>query len=264
MSKSYMREVARSIPFDPTALPWNATSLDVQAAIEELRSQVITTPETTATTAAGTLTLISANKSTQFLTGTAAGFNIVLPDATTLYKGYQLQLVNASSQIINVKQNGGTQLLVLGQTSIGYLILQDNGTAAGTWVFWQAFLSVASGIVNYNLISSVPFTTASTTDVVITGFTITPTAGTYGVWFSASALQTTSPIVLNWTIYKAGVAVADSARSQQTSRSNQVLQQSTQSIINVDGSQALDVRVSTAAGSLTINARSLLLIRLGT
>lgn len=122
---------------------------------------------------------------------------------------------------------------------------------------------VAGGIVNYNVVSSTTFNTTSTTDVVITGMTVTPVAGTYGIWFNAAVVMSSSPVIQSWTIYSSGAAVVDSVRSQQSSRSAQPLFCATMSIVQVNGSQAIDVRVNTAGGTLTVNQRSLLLTRLG-
>lgn len=122
---------------------------------------------------------------------------------------------------------------------------------------------VPSPVVNYNVVSSTPFTASSSTDVVITGFTVTPQSGTYAIWYNSDATCTQNNSTVNHSIYKAGVVVTDSTRRTQSVSSNFIFQQSTMSIVQVDGTQALDVRVKTNQGSLTVNGRSLLLIRLG-
>lgn len=124
---------------------------------------------------------------------------------------------------------------------------------------------LASGIQNYNVTSTTPFTTTSTTFVLITGFTVTPEAGTYAIFYNSSILYTTTPRFHRWAVFRAGVELVDSTREQLTSRSNQVMVDSTISVATFNGSQTCDIRVhrDPASGSLTVNARTLLLIRLG-
>lgn len=125
-------------------------------------------------------------------------------------------------------------------------------------------VAIAGGVVNYKITSSVVFTTTSTTDVVITGFTVTPVSGTYAVWFNAASFVTKTPYTHNWSIYRAGVKVTDSARSQDTAHSNQNMADSTMTTVVCTGAEAIDVRVNVQnTGSLSINQRTLLLIRLG-
>lgn len=228
-------------------------------------SSLVTSLTTTATTLNGTLTLVAASTCAQYLSGTQTGFSLVLPSAATLVNGAQYQIHNTSSQPVLLKTNGGATLVTIGATTVCYAILVTNGTAAGTWSVFQILTGViASGVVNYNIVSTTAFSTSSTTDVAITGFTVTPQSGLYAVWYSASVFHTTTPISHTWTIYKGGVAVADSIRSQDTAHSNQTMIDSTQSIISCTGSQAVDIRVKRGtSGTLTVNARSLILIRLG-
>lgn len=122
---------------------------------------------------------------------------------------------------------------------------------------------VPSPVVNYNIISSTPFSTSSTTDVVITGFSFIPQSGTYGIWFNSDATATQNNSVCSHTIYYNGVAVTDSIRRTQTVSSSFIFQETTMTILQVDGTKTVDVRVSTSQGTLTINGRSLLVVRLG-
>lgn len=123
--------------------------------------------------------------------------------------------------------------------------------------------TVASGILNYNVVSSAAFSTSSTTDVVITGLTVTPQSGTYAVFFNSDATVTQNNANITHTIYKAGAAVTDSIRRTQSVSANFIFQQSSISIVQFNGSQACDVRVKTSQGTLTVNGRTLVLVRLG-
>lgn len=254
-------QVASSVPFDNTVSSFKSS--DVQAAFDETRRRVVWNLSTQATTASGTFTLLESHDSLQIFTGSATGYSVVLPVGSTLFNGRKFEIVNNSSSPLTIKYADGSTLVSLGQTSIGYLTIQDNSTSNGVWISWQTYIGTSGGILSYNLISSTAFTTSSTTDVIITSFATTPSAGTYAVFYSASVFGTTSPQNNNWTVYKSGSALSDSLRTQISSRSNQTMLQATQTITQVDGTQAIDIRVNVAAGSLTVNQRSLLLIRLG-
>lgn len=262
--------VAESVPFNDALF----SATEVLAAIKEVRARheikavigaQVYQLTTTATTLNGTLALTATSTVLQFLTGTATGYSVVMPNATGLTNGQFYIITNTTSNVVSVKNNGGTELFQLSQNSIGYLYLQTNSTANGVWVYYQILASsTASGIINYNLTSTTPFATSSTTDVVITGFTLTPQAGTYAVWYNASVLHTTTPIGHFWSLYRAGVQIADSLRQQDTAHSNQVMVDSTMAVVSFNGTQTIDVRVRRGtSGTLTVNARSLILVRLG-
>lgn len=230
-------------------------------------SSLCETPTITATTLNGTLTLVVGSTKFQILTGTATGYSVVLPDATTLVNGWKYELTNTTNQTITVKTNGGAVLFTLDRVSTTYIALQSNGSAAGTWVFWQVITaSIASGIINYNIVSSTPFssTTRNPSYEMITNFQITPIAGTYGCWFNASVYYTTTPKAHWWAFYRGGVKITDSERTQDTAHSNQNLVDSTMTVASFNGSETMDLRVSCAnTGTLTVNARTMLLIRIG-
>lgn len=243
----------------------NATQANGQLSWTGWEGRLVHTTTTISTTTNGTVTLTAETDNTIYLTGTASGFKINMPDAGTIQIGEFYRIFNTTSNPIDVRDNSGTVLFTLSQNSFAQVALQLNGTAAGTWRYWQILLSsTASGLINYNLISSTTFTTTSTSDVLITGFSVTPQAGTYAVFYNGSSYLTTTPKAHWWSVYKAGVKVADSERQQDTSHSNQTMVDSTMTIISVNGSQTVDVRVRTSNGSLSIYQRSLLLLRLGT
>lgn len=111
-------------------------------------------------------------------------------------------------------------------------------------------------------------TTTSTTDVLATGMTDTPPAGTYLVMFGGSSYNdsTGSGLYVAVSIWAAGAQVADSERQISDSVSyNQMFQTST--IVTVDGSQAIEGRWRCSAvgvGTAYMRGnRSLLLIQIG-
>lgn len=117
----------------------------IKIANETILSNIAHAPylTSTATTASGTLTLVKTSNSIQFFTGTAAGYSLVLPDATTLTNGWKYEFYNQSSQSITVKTNGGATLFTLAAGSNGFINLQSNSSSAGTWIFWQVSASTA-------------------------------------------------------------------------------------------------------------------------
>ena len=279
VSYNFEQSIADQIPFDPsvlTPLPTNngymfgfdtpSQKYVSRNILQYGREAPIGT--TTPTTASGNLQLIVTSTKIQFFTGTAADFSVILPNATTLISYWTFEVYNTTSQTITIKDFSGATLFTLAQNSVGYLKLQLNGTSAGTWVYYQVLISsVATGIINYKLTSSVAFSssTRSPNYELITGFTLTPQAGTYGVWYNASVYYTTTPKAHFWAIFKNGVVVADSVRQQDTAHSNQNMPDSTMSTITCSGTETIDVRVSCDnTGTLTVNNRTLLLIRLGT
>jgi hypothetical protein len=224
-------------------------------------------PTSTVTTLNGTLTLAVASTKFQVLTGVATGYSVVLPNATTLLNGWKYEISNTTSQVVNIKSNGGALLFVLDRVSTAYIALIDNGSSAGTWVYWQVISSsIATGIINYTVVSSTPFPSSKRVDPyeLITGFQTTPMAGTYGCWYNASVYYTTTPKAHYWAFYKAGAIISDSARQQDTAHSNQNMVDSTMCVTSFTGSETMDVRVKCAdTGALTVNSRTMVLIRLG-
>ena len=218
----------------------------------------------TATTLNGTMTLVNTSQSVVYLTGTATGYSVVLPDATTLPQGHVYTIYNTSSQTVLVKTFGGATLFTLSQTSIANLYLLANGTTAGTWSAWQAISdpSVASGILNYKAVSSASFA-PGTADILITSMTVTPQAGTYAIWFSASAQIVTNNVSTTVSIYNGASQVTDSIRTVTNSVStfNTIL--TTQSTVQFNGTNACEVHTNRSGGTATITGRSLILIRLG-
>lgn len=258
-------QVASSTPFDNTVgKGFNTPAVtDTQTAIESTRDHLVLTSNTTATTLNGDLTLTAASTSLQFLTGSATGFSVTLPNATTLAVGTHYKIDNTSNQPVQIEDGSGADLFLLAQNSVGELILELNGTAAGTWIYWQITIATAGGIVNYNTISSTTFTTSSNTDVAITGFSLTPQAGTYGIWYNSENTCTGSGVDNVATIYKGASAITDSLRHSSSPSGSHTFTMSSQTIANFDGSTTCSVKVNTT-GTLSVQQRSLLLIRLGT
>jgi len=215
---------------------------------------------TQATSLNGTLTLTKASARTIFITGSATGYSVKLPDATTLPLNWPILIYNQSTQPVLVKDGSGATLFTLSQTSVGSASVQTNGSQAGTWVTWQIF---ATGIVSYNIVSSTNFTSSANAYTLITGMTVTPQSGTYAIWFNSANSATGSGQELDVAIYKGGSIVSDSQRGTLAPAGTHIFQLSTQTVSQFDGTQACEIRVQPNGNSMTIGNRSMLLIRMG-
>ena len=221
----------------------------------------------TAITLNGTLTFTNTSSFVQVFTGTATGYSIVLPNASgTLTKGWRFDFINQSSQPITIKYNDGTT--VFANLPAGVLlavILETNATTNGGWIRWGATTGgTATGILNYSISSSTPYTLSTgTADTLITGMSVTPVQGTYALWYDGSIVITGNNTVVRTTFYKANVLWADSLRTIESSVSTFNTTHCTIAIIQFTGSELLEVRVARSTNTLTINGRSLIMIRLG-
>ena len=275
LTKAYVTstQVASSTPFDPTTGD-GFIGTDVQSALQELRNYTIYDSDITATTLNGTLTLLSpiaggqANGATsqrlQILTGTATGYSVKLPSASTLSLSAEYLITNTSSQTVTVEDGGGNILFVLSQSSIGTLILQANGSAAGTWIWYQTQLNTANGIIVYNITSTTSFATSASVDTLITGMSVVPQAGTYSIWYNAANTGTGSGQQMDCTIYNGASAVADSVRFNLSTSGVHIFQNSTQTTSQFNGTNACSIKVNANGNSITVGVRSLLMIRTGT
>lgn len=260
---SYVKSspVARTVPFD--ILNNSLRTESVQETIEELRRQTVFVPEYWVSTLNGEAILDLNSTTLHIVNGTAQGYHVHLPDATTLFNGQNYIIANRSSASIQIVDFNDNFLFELIADSIATVYLRDNTTINGIWMGYVVS-GFATGILSYNIISSTPFTTNSTTYVPITGYSVTPIAGTYSIWYNAAILYTTTPIYHYWALFKGGTIIADSEREQITSRSNQGMVDTTQTVTQFDGTQVLDVRYRRGtSGEITVNNRSLTLIRLG-
>jgi hypothetical protein len=108
-------------------------------------------------------------------------------------------------------------------------------------------------------------TTTSTTDVLATSMTLTPEAGTYVVWFSGSAGNSTGTASVTPSIYSGG--------SQVTATERQIIGGGAQfagaripfaciGVTTVNGSQAIEGRWRVSAGTGSMLHKTLLIVRI--
>jgi len=218
---------------------------------------------TTTATANGTTTLTADATCSQVFTGTL-GQTVKMPDATTVVAGWRVEIYNQSSSSIAIQDSAGGALLTLGQTSIAFGFLQTAGSAAGTWLFYQVFVGSIAGITNYFVNASASFSITSGTDVAITSMSLSPTPGTYAVWYHGSVVVGTNNAQGTTSLYRAGALLTDSPRIVTASGSNYATIASTQVIAAFTSGQTCDARMKTSAGTFSTTFRSLLMIRLGT
>lgn len=252
--------VASSVPFDNVGNKINAT--EVQSALSELRKEDVLSIIPVVTSLNGNYNILKDNSNIHAVEGSATGFTITLPDATTLFLGRRFEILNKSSESIEVLDNDGTLLTTLINGDIGVVTLESNPDPAGTWIV-SIISSSAKGITSFSIGSSTTFTTTSATDVLVTGMSVTPDTGRYGLWFSADTEIAQNNKLAEVVIYINGSVVERTRRVVQGVSSNFKSALITIAEVSVNGSEQLDVRVNISGGSLDVNQRRLLLIRLG-
>ena len=114
-------------------------------------------------------------------------------------------------------------------------------SAAGTWI--NPLPTVLE------VLGTSTLTTASASDVVLTGVTLTPTVGTYVVDFTTYITNSTNDTAVTFSVYVNGVQVASTIveNSAHSTRAQNV--SVTSGKIAVTGTQAIDIRWRTAAGT---------------
>lgn len=217
-----------------------------------------------ASTLNGTLTLTVDSCYTQVITGSASGFKLKLPNATTLINGWQYEIWNTSTAPFTLNYNDSSILVPIPQNTMASLVLQDTSTTNGSWLIARTFTGSALGVLNYSVTDRTPYTLSSgTADVTITGMTVTPVAGTYFVFYDGGIQITGNNNTVRTSIYKGGVLVTSSLRTIASSVSTFNTTHQTKDIIQFDGATICEIKVARSSNSLTINGRSLILIRMG-
>lgn len=124
------------------------------------------------------------------------------------------------------------------------------------------------GLSNSEVSFSSNITTTSTTDVLLTGMTITPVAGTYLVIFSTWLTHSQGNQSITMSLYVGGVQNTGSIRLAipfvgALSAITQDMPLSTNAIVTVNGSQAIAVDWHTTAGTATAHNGTLDIIKIG-
>lgn len=125
---------------------------------------------------------------------------------------------------------------------------------------------LASGITTSENSFSSNITTTSATDVLMTGMTTTPVAGTYLVIFSTWLTHSNGNATITVSIYSGGSQKADSIRvaipfNGSVGSITQDIPLATNGIVTVNGSQAVAIEWHTSTGTATAHNGTLNLIR---
>lgn len=216
----------------------------------------------TQVTSNSTITLTVASPHVQHFSGTTAGQIVKLPVATTLGTGQRFDFYNLSTQTVTIQNSAGTVLLNLIANSSVQFLLTDASTSIGTWVYRSTVLGTAAGIIQYHVVSSASFA-PGTGDILVTGMTVTPVAGTYAIWYNGSSQIVTNNITVTTSIFNGTNQITDSIRTATSSVSTFNTIISTQTVATFNGTNACEVHTSRTGGTLTVTGRSMILARLG-
>lgn len=127
---------------------------------------------------------------------------------------------------------------------------------------------LANGHSNTEVSATASVTAGTGADALLTGMTITPVAGTYLVWYSSDLLCATAGAATSFSLYVGGVQKADSLRkvapfdggtlSATTARCGVAIN----SLVTVNGSQAIEVRWSASSGTNSTSTRTMNILRM--
>lgn len=153
-------------------------------------------------------------------------------------------------------------------TSVASSTPFDNSTNGFTATDVQAAIEEAqTHLFSTEVSATADTTTTSSTDVLLNAMTITPTSGTYLVWFTTTIDHSNQSIPITFSIYAGGTQKADSVRAVIT-RPNAIgansltATVSTQGQVVVNGSQAVEIRWNRgSAGTGTAHQRTLNILR---
>lgn len=124
------------------------------------------------------------------------------------------------------------------------------------------------GLYNSEVSFSSNITVTSTTDILLTGMTITPPAGVYLVIFSTWLTHSNGNDTITMSIYVGGVQKTDSIRLAipfvgALSAITQDMPLTTNGIVTVNGSQAITIEWHTNGGTGTAHNGTLNILKVG-
>ncbi len=214
-----------------------------------------------ATTASSASNLVLTTRAVNTTAGQLTGGGALSAD---LALGLATSGVAANSYIISsvtVDAYGRVTSATSGTT--GTPVATDNANSAGS----GTALALANHVHQTkadvtNVTGTSIITTTSTTDVVLTGQTLTPGAGNWLATFSCNTSNTNGNTNTNFSIYVNGVQVAVTER-QVRIVGNAIAQfvSITTLLTGVTGGQAVDVRWRVSANTGTVTNRELVLVR---
>lgn len=144
------------------------------------------------------------------------------------------------------------------------------GATAGAALSVDASGNLASGLsggATTEVGFSSNITTTSASDVVLTGMTITPAAGTYMVWFSTWLTHSNGNATVTISVYSGGVQSATTIRTTipftgAVGGANNGNSISTNGQVTVNGSQAITIDWHTNTGTATAHNGTMDILRI--
>lgn len=133
---------------------------------------------------------------------------------------------------------------------------------SATTATWQ---TISASVANTEVSNTATHNTTSGTYIVINSMTNTPGSGTYFVSFSASGRTSAMNAIVHFAIFKDGTIIAHSEREVFDGSGLAApfsISLHTQSVVSVNGSEAIDVRMKTTAGTFSVYERSFTLLQL--
>jgi hypothetical protein len=170
-----------------------------------------------------------------------------------------------------VSYDGASYVCILGNTNqvppnaTFWDVLSDKGDTGATGATGPAgtvsniFISTGDDVTSSSTSSTAAF--GAMTDV-IGSMTVTPTAGTYVVQFSASTSMGNRANFGQVEIYVDGVGLGHSRRTVQIRANGQKTPVHTQTVVTTTGAESIEIRFSITGNTFNIWGRSLLLIKM--
>jgi len=200
-----------------------------------------------------------------YITTSSSTYYLKLPSATTLPLNKELKIINLGSVNAIIKTDNGVTLTTISPQSTLSLLLQNNTTTAGIWIYYSSIHSIAQGIVNLSISSQTSAVITSTSWTAIPSFSITPSmTGVYLILFNGSVKYSKNGESHQFTIRVNGVEEVNSTRTNYSGAPNQVMVDSTMLIKTISILQPITVALKVVSGSsATVTNRSLIMIRIG-
>jgi hypothetical protein len=163
------------------------------------------------------------------------GSGITIQDEGISIAGNPYNILNFTGAAVTATQNG----------SVANISIPGGGGSAPL-----SFIAEAAGDI----------TTTSTSDVLATSMTLTPSSGTYAVSFTTSVENDSSGASTFINIYQAGTIVSASERQRTHNRTDDSSGLSATARVTVNGSQAIEGRWRVSSNQGTMHERTLLII----